>query len=635
MFDYVKSHKIITGIILFLIAIPFAFFGIDFYFKGGDVTGRVADVDGTPISQQEFARALQSRQEQLRQAMGERVDQATLDSAEVRQAVLDQLVDQQVSYRAAIAAGIRVSDAELQQVIANLPAFRENEGTGAFSRPLYEAALRSRGMSEASFEALLRRDLMVGRLRTNLAATAFVPGQVLDRLYKIRSQQREVSQVVFEPAQMQAKVKVEDADIQAYFDKNKNEFKIPEQVKVEYAVLSFDHIQKQVQVTPEAIQAYYEERKASLQGAEERRARHILVSVASDATAEQKAAAKQRAEVLVAEANKAPDQFAALATKHSEDPGSAAEGGDLGYVPRKQMVKPFDDAMFAMKEGEIAGPVETQYGFHVIKLEGIRSAPVPSFEEMKDQAEADLRKQEANKRYAEAAEEFSNLVYEQADTLQPVAERFKLEVQDGGWVSPRGSENAPLLNHEKVLSALFKDEAIKERRNIEAVEVAPTLLLAARVTDHQPAKERVLADVRAEIVQRLTQEKAVKMTQSEGESTLGELTKGKDAGLAWSAPQMLNREQTKDIPSEAAQAVFSADTSKLPAYVGQTLPDGRYVLFRISRVVEASSMDATQRKSLGRQVEQMAGTQSASAAVASQKQKADVKINPKALERNS
>jgi peptidyl-prolyl cis-trans isomerase D len=635
MFDYVKSHKIITGIIVFLIAIPFAFFGIDFYFRSGDVTGRVADVDGTPISQQEFAQALQSRQEQLRQAMGERVDQATLDSAEVRQAVLDQLVDQQVSYRAAIAAGIRVSDTELQQVIADLPAFRENEGTGAFSRPLYEAALRSRGMSEASFEALLRRDLMVGRLRSNLAATAFVPGQVLDRLYKIRSQQREVSQVVFEPAQMQSKVKVEDADVQAYFDKHKDEFKIPEQVKVEYAVLSFDHVQKQVQVTPEAVQAYYEAHKASVQGAEERRARHILVAVASDATEEQKAAAKQRAEVLVAQASKTPEEFAALATKHSEDPGSAAEGGDLGYVPRKQMVKPFDDAMFAMKEGEIAGPVETQYGFHVIKLEGIRSTPVPSFEEMKDQAEADLRKQEANKRYAEAAEEFSNLVYEQADTLQPVAERLQLEVQDAGWVSPLGSEDAPLLNHEKVLSALFKEESIKERRNIEAVEVAPTLLLAARVTDHQPAKERVLADVRAEIVQRLTQEKAVKMAQSEGESRLGELTKGQDAGLAWSAPQMLNREQSQEIPAEAAQAVFSADTSKLPAFVGKTLPDGRYVLFRISRVVEASSMDPAQRRSLGRQVEQMAGTQSASAAVESQKQKADVKINPKALERSS
>jgi len=636
MFDYVKSHKVVTGIIIFLLAIPFAFFGIDFYFKGGDVVGQVAKVDGTPIGQQEYAQALQSRQEQLRQAMGGQVDQAMLDSPEVRKAVLDQLVDQQVSYRAAVDAGIRVSDAELRKVISELPAFREDGGQGAFSRQLYEAALRNRGMSEASFEALLRRDLMVGRLRTNLAATAFVPGQVLDRLYKIRSQQREVSQVAFDPAQMQSRVKVEEAEIQAYFDKHKDEFRIPDRIKTEYVVLSLDHVQKQIQVTPEAVRAAYEERKAALQGAEERRARHILVAAADDASADQKAAALKRAGELLAQARQAPDQFADLASKHSQDPGSAAEGGDLGFVPRNQMVKAFDDAMFSMKEGEIAGPVETQYGYHVIKLEGIRSTPVPTFEELQGELEADLRRQEANKRFAEAAEEFSNLVYEQPDTLQPVADRFKVEVQKSDWMSPQGAEDAPLLNHEKVLAALFEDEAIKDRRNIEAVEVAPTLLLSARVTDHQASKERPLAEARPDILRRLTQEKAAKMAQSEGEARLAALKKGEGVGLAWTAPELINRDQRQTgIPPEAARAVFSADTAKLPAYVGHTLEDGRYVLFRISRVIEASGIDATQRKALSRQVEQMAGMETASSAVASQKQKAEVKVNEKALERNS
>lgn len=636
MFEYFKSHKVITGIILFLLAIPFAFFGIDFYFRGGDAIGQVAKVDGTPISQQEFAQALQSRQEQLREAMDGRVDQAMLDSPEVRKAVLDALVDQQVSYRAAIESGIRVSDAELAKVIAELPAFREDGGKGAFSVQLYEAALRNRGMSREGFEALLRRDLMVGRLRTNLAATAFVPGQVLDRIYRIRSQQREVSQAAFDPQQMQSRVKVEDAEIQAYYDQHKDEFRIPEKVSVEYAVLSYDHVQRQVQVAPEALAAAYEERKAALQGAEERRARHILVSVPQGATAEQKAAARKRAEDLLAQARKAPDSFAELASEHSQDPGSAAEGGDLGFVPRKQMVKPFDDAMFSMQEGEIAGPVETQYGFHVIKLERIRATPVPGFDEMKEQLEADLRTQETNKRFAEAAEEFSNLVYEQPDTLQPVAERFGIEVQKSDWLSPQGSESAPLLNHEKVLDALFKDEAIKDRRNIEATEIAPTLLLSARVTDHQPSKERPLTDVRGEIVQLLTQEKAARLAQSAGEAKLAALGKGEDAGLSWSTPEMMSRDQRREgLTPEAARAIFSADTAKLPAYAGHKLDDGRYVVFRISRVVEASGMDAAQRKSLGRQVEQMAGMESASSALESQKRKAEVEINAKALDRAS
>ncbi len=636
MFDYFKSHKIVTGVIVFLLAIPFAFFGLEYYARDGAAAGRMAEVDGTPISAQEFAQALQSRQEQLRQSMGGRVDQAMLDSPEVRKAVLDALVDQQVSYRAAIDAGIRVSDAELRQVIAELPAFRENEGTGPFSRALYEAALRNRGMSEQSFEALLRRDLMVGRLRTNLAASAFVPGEVLDRIYRIRSQQREVSQAEFDPARLQAKVKIEDSELQAYFDAHKDEFKIPERIKAEYAVLSFDHIQRQIQVAPEALAAAYEERKAAIQGAEERRARHILVSVEEGASPEQKAEARKRAEELLVQARSAPAEFADLAMKHSEDPGSAFEGGDLGFVPRKQMVQPFDDAMFSMREGGIAGPVETRYGFHVIKLESIRSAPVPTFDEMKAQLEADLRKQEANKRFAEAAEEFSNLVYEQPDTLEPVADRFGIEVQKSDWLSPMGSEDAPLLNHEKVLTALFKEDVIEERRNIEATEVAPTLLLSARVIDHQASQQRTLDEVRGEVVQRLTQEKAAQLAKTQGEAALAALRKGDRADLSWTAPEMINRDQRQGaIPPEAAQAVFSADTAKLPAYVGHTLADGRFVVFRISRVVEASSINPEQRKALGSQVEQMVGMESAVSAVVSQRQKADVKINAQALEGNS
>lgn len=636
MFDYFKSHKIVTGVIVFLLAIPFAFFGLEYYARDGAAAGRMAEVDGTPISAQEFAQALQSRQEQLRQSMGGRVDQAMLDSPEVRKAVLDALVDQQVSYRAAIDAGIRVSDAELRQVIAELPAFRENEGAGPFSRALYEAALRNRGMSEQSFEALLRRDLMVGRLRTNLAASAFVPGEVLDRIYRIRSQQREVSQAEFDPARLQAKVKIEDSELQAYFDAHKDEFKIPERIKAEYAVLSFDHIQRQIQVAPEALAAAYEERKAAIQGAEERRARHILVSVEESASPEQKAEARKRAEELLVQARSAPAEFADLATKHSEDPGSAFEGGDLGFVPRKQMVQPFDDAMFSMREGEIAGPVETRYGFHVIKLEAIRSAPVPTFDEMKAQLEADLRKQEANKRFAEAAEEFSNLVYEQPDTLEPVADRFGIEVQKSDWLSPMGSEDAPLLNHEKVLTALFKEDVIEERRNIEATEVAPTLLLSARVIDHQASQQRTLDEVRGEVVQRLTQEKAAQLAKTQGEAALAALRKGEGADLSWTAPEMINRDQRQGaIPPEAAQAVFSADTAKLPAYVGHTLADGRFVVFRISRVVEASSINPEQRKALGSQVEQMVGMESAVSTVVSQRQKADVKINAQALEGDS
>lgn len=635
MFDYVKNHKIVIGVILFILGIPFVFFGIDFYFKGGDASDQVAKVGGTPITGREFSQALQQRQDQLRQAMGGKVDQATLDSPEVRQAVLNQLVDERVAYDAATKAGIAVTTAELQEVIAGIPAFRENEGKGAFSRQQYQALLRARNLSEAGFEALLRRDLIVGRARGTLAETAFTPLAVADRVYRIRGQQREVSQVVFTPEQLRAKVAVTPEEVKAYFDKHKDEFKLPEKVKAEYVVLSLEFLQRQVQVTPEQIKQYYDEHRAQFETPEERRARHILVSVPSGAGADAKAKAREKAEKLMAEAKANPNNFAELAKQSSEDPGSAPEGGDLGFFPKGRMAKPFDEAVFSMNVGDVVGPVETQFGFHVIRLEEIKAPAGTSFEQAKAQVEEELRKAEGGRRFAEAAETFSNLVYEQPDSLQPVVDQFKLELQKSEEVTRQGSGDAPLLNQQKVLEALFNEESIKERRNTAAIEVAPNLLLAARVTDHQPAKERPFADVQAEVTRQLTEQKARKIAEETGKAALENLKQGKAEALNWSPAQVVSREQRGNLSPDAAQAVFSADASKLPAYTGVASPDGQYTIYRIGRLIEVQNVDAAQRKALAGQIDQAIGVESAAAVLASQKQKVEVRVNPKALEKSS
>ena len=242
MFDFVKSRRIVTGIILGLLAIPFAFFGIDFYFRGGDPGDQVAKVAGTRITGREFSEALRQRQESLRQGMRGQVDQALLDSPQLRQAVLDQLVDERIVYAAALKAGVTVSDADLQTVIAGIPAFRENGGTGKFSRDLYVAALRNQGMSEGGFESLLRKDLVLSRARGSMAGTSFMPTAVLDRLYKLRQQQREVSQAIFAPGQFAAQVKLDPNAAQAYYDAHKDQFRLPEKVRVEYVILSLEGI---------------------------------------------------------------------------------------------------------------------------------------------------------------------------------------------------------------------------------------------------------------------------------------------------------------------------------------------------------------------------------------------------------
>jgi peptidyl-prolyl cis-trans isomerase D len=636
MFDLVRNSKIVVGIILGLLAIPFAFFGVDFYFRGGDSMDNVAEVGGATITSREFTEALQRQQEQIREQLQGQADAALLDSPQVREGVLNQLVDERVAYATAIKRGITVSGAELQAVIAATPAFRENGGEGAFSRKLYEAALRSQGMSEPMYEDLRRRNLILGRLVGTLPATGFVPASVVERLYRIGQQQRQVSQAVLAPAQFAANAKVEQSEAQAFYDANKAQFMLPERARVEYLILSLDGIQKQVRVSPEEVKQYFEERRHQFEAPEERRARHILVTIPPNASAEQKAQAKARAADLLAQAQKAPKSFAELAKKHSEDPGSAAEGGDLGFFARGRMVKPFDDAVFGMKQqGEIAGPIETQFGYHVIMLEEIKTAPGPRFETVAKDVEAELTKAQANKRFAEAAETFSNVVYEQPDSLQPAAEQFKLELQKSGWIAREGGADDPLLNNDKFLRALFTDDVIKDRRNTEAVEVAPNIIVSARVIEHEPARQRPFADVAPQIVGRLGQEKAARLAREEGEARLAKLRQGEALAMSWSAPQMVTRERRAGLHAEAAQAVFSADPGRLPAYVGAPAPDGRYVIYRISKVVEGTAVDEQMRQGLARQIERTTAQEVASATLESWKKAADVKINKKAIEKSS
>jgi peptidyl-prolyl cis-trans isomerase D len=634
MYDFVNRNKRLLEIILVVLIVPpFALFGVDWYFRGTDSADQVASVGRTRITQQEFGQALRARQEQLRQMMGGKVDQAMLDSPDVRRAVLDQLIDERISYTAALKSGMNVPVAELRSLIGDIPAFKDEKGQ--FSPQRYRELLNAQGMTEGSFEATMRKDMIISRNRELFAGTAFLPNAVVERLYKLRKQQREVSQVVLEPAQYAGQVKVGDDEVKAFYGAHKQEFEIPEKVKLEYVMLTQEAMQKQVSVTPEEIKQAYEERGAQQQKPEERRASHILIVVPQNATPEQKSKAKEKAQALLEQAKKSPKSFAELAKKNSEDPGSAVEGGDLGWSPRGRMVKPFDDAMFGMKVGEIAGPIETQFGYHVIKLNEIKASEMPSFEAMKPKLEEEVRKSKAARLFAAQAEDFSNLVYDQPDSLKPAAEKFKLNLQTSGWVTRQGGADMPLLNNEKLMRSIFGDNAIKRHQNTEAVEVAPNIIIAARVTEHEPAKQRPIEEVRAQIVAALTQEKAGETTRKEGEVLLEKLRTGGEASAKWSSSQMVTRETREGLHPEAAAAVFAADASKLPAYVGVTAPGGRYVIYRVGKVVDVDSVDPAQRKEIAKQLAPIAGQENLAARIGSLKQNADVKIDAKKLEKAS
>lgn len=627
MFDFIHGNKRIVQIILALIMLPFAFFGVDSYLRQtGESDAVVARVGSQTINRQEFAEALQQQQERLRSALGAQASQVT-DSPEFRRTVLQDLVQQQLLLNQAQEAHFTVPDAQLAQAISGIEAFQQD---GKFSQARFETLLRNRGMTPLGFENKLRQELLIEQVGEAIGETAIEPKSLTQRLLEMSREQREVSQAVISAENFLGEVKLEPNAAREYYDGHQKTFETPEQVRVQYVVLSADSLVPQIEVTEEEVRKQYQATAQQYEQKEERQASHILISVPKEADAAAKTAARERAEELASEATKNPDSFAELARKHSQDPGSAAQGGDLGSFARGVMTKPFEDAVFSMKVGEVRGPVESEFGYHIIKLTAVKEPAARSFEQVKDQIRQDLKKQKAQRKFAEIAENFSNTVFEQSDTLKPAAEAFKLDLQESGWFGRAGGETPPLKN-DKLTKAIFSDDVIKDGRNTEAVEVAPSTLVAARVLEHKPASLRSFEDVKSEITAQLVLAKAAELARKRGEEKLQALLKGEDAGLKWSEPELVSRSDPKKLEPAAVQQVFRTAVSNLPAYTGVETNKG-YRLLKISRVVQPEKMEERERAAFAQQLQNLRGQVEFRAFLASLRDNTEVKIREGALE---
>jgi peptidyl-prolyl cis-trans isomerase D len=401
------------------------------------------------------------------------LDPALLDSPELRFAALEGLVRERLLVSHAVRSGITVTDQQLREFITSQQIFQAG---GQFSHDLFESYLRSQNLSQVGFEARVRRDLLQQPLMNAFGETGFVPQTLVDRVVRLSEQAREVTLAEVSPSTFLPQVKVDDAAVQSYYEGHKAEFQVPEQVRVEYVVLSLDNLAAQIDVAEQEVRQAYEQNRARYTTSEERRARHILIPVAASANAEVKAEAKAKIEELLKQAQAKPEAFAELARTHSQDPGSAPAGGDLGFLERGATKKPFDDALFAMKEGAIVGPVETEFGYHLIKLEEVRGGAVKAFEAVRAAIESDLKRVRAQRLYAEAAEKLNNMAYEQSESLKPAAEQLKLPVQQSPWISRQPQPGSP-LGGERFLKAVFSEDVLKNQRNSEVVEVAPGTLI--------------------------------------------------------------------------------------------------------------------------------------------------------------
>ena len=628
MFDFVHKNKRIIQVFLALIALTFMTWGIESYTRmrgGRDV---VATVNGLEISSREFGDELRRQQDQLRQLFGRNYDPATFDTPESRRALLDSLISQRRVASAAVKSNLPVPDEVLADTIHSIPAFRGPDGN--FSRSTYEAVLRNQNppLTPGQFEGRLRYDLSLSQLARAVGDAAIPSRTVSERLAALEAQQREVSDFRIPAQQFMAQVKVDDAKVKAHYDANLADYQTPERIRAEYVVLSADSLATQEAVKPEEVRALWE----STVGPKLR----------------EKEEARKKAQAILAEVRKNPESFAEVAKKESQDPGSKDNGGDLGFSARGAFVKPYEDAVFRMKQGQISDVVESEFGFHIIRLTGIQKKdgkeerrsshiliPAPAdakpFEAMRADIEAELRKQRVSRRFSESADAFQNMVYEQPDSLKPVAERFKLKIQTTGWVAKSAKQELGALDNPKLIAALFSADALRNKRNTDAIEVAPNTLVAARVVEHQPAAQRKFDEVKGEIAEMLRRREAVELARKEGTAKLEQLRKGADAGVKWGAAKSVSRRDPQGLPNEVLRQVMSADVSKLPAYIGTPVADAGYVLLRINKVIEADPKKESKEAS-----ERAGGLMAAAqyeAYVASLRKQADIEINQANLER--
>ncbi|MFT4268985.1 MAG: SurA N-terminal domain-containing protein [Xenophilus sp.] len=591
MFDFFRKYNKFVMIFLFLLIIPsFVLFGVERYTemaRGGD---KVAMVDGQPITRPEWEAQHRNEADRLRQQMPG-ADPSLLDSEAARYATLERMVRDRVLAAAANSEHLAVTDERLARVFAedpDLAAFRGADGR--FDRQRFTQITH---MTPEQYEAAVRLDLSRRQVLAGVASTASVSQAQAEVALNAVYDGREVQVARFEPVQFASKVAVSDADLDAYYKEHASQFQAPEQASIEYIVLDLAAAKKAVSINEADLKSYYEQNQSRLGAPEERRASHILITAPKDAPAADREKARAKAGQLLVEVRKNPAGFAELAKKNSQDPGSAEKGGQLDFVTRGAMVKPFEDALFAMKKGDVSGIVETEFGYHIIRLDDIKPAVVPPFEQVKARIEDEVRTQQATQEFAKQAEVFSDVVYQQADSLQPAADQLKLPIRkaDGVTRTPLPGAKGALASR-NFLAALFAPESLERKHNTEAIEIGANQLAAGRVAKYAAARTLPFDEVKPQVRERLVNERAAALAKAEGEAKL-KAWQANAAGASLGAATAVSRGAAQSQPAALVEAALRTDASKLPAWLGVDLGAEGYAVVRVNKeVVRPAPADA-------------------------------------------
>ena len=581
MLQAFRTHKRWMMFIAMIFIIPsFVVTGIYSYNRMSDSENDLATVGDTSITMMDFDNAKRQYLDNFRRQMGQSFKPNMLDTAEARASILAALISDRAISLEIASEYMNVGEADAINLVKQAPAFQRD---GKFSTEAYQQFLNSMGKSDEQFVLELRRDLTRQMLLSAVSQTTQASNTVAQRIHDLLTEERTIRTFEIKPTAFLKSVSVTDAEAQSYYDQNKSLFAVPESVDIEYVVLSPESY-KNIKASEDDIKTFYEQNLQRFSTPEERRASHILIAVNNEKT---DADAKKEADEIY-------KQLQADQSK-SADPGSARQGGDLGFFQKGMMVPEFDNAVFSGKKGDLVAPVKTQFGYHIIKIVDVKAAQAKPLKEVRGEIEALYQQQAAIRAFAEDAENFSNMVYEQSESLQPVAERFGLKIQTVKNVT-RDFEDQ--LINPNVIEALYGFDVLEDKRNSNAIEVASNTLLSARVTAHHKQTVKTFDEVKGDIVATLKNQKATEAARAQGSADIAKLLDKKSASAKFGDKTVISRERPGAYAYEVVTAALRPEANKLPTYTGVQTQDGSYFVIEVqsSKKIEASPEQLAMRK---------------------------------------
>ncbi|MDP9713226.1 UNVERIFIED_ORG: peptidyl-prolyl cis-trans isomerase D [Pseudomonas fluorescens] len=571
--------KTIIGVIVALMALT----GFDAIFQATTHKNEAAKVNGEEISQNELSQAVDMQRRQLMQQLGKDFDASLLDEKMLRESALKGLIDRKLLLQGAEQSKFAFSEAALDQVILQTPEFQVD---GKFSSDRFDQVIRQLGYSRMQFRQMLAQEMLIGQLRAGVAGSGFVTDAQVLAFARLEKQTRDFAtlNIKADPSA----VKLTDDEVKAYYDEHAKEFMTPDQVVIDYLELKKASFFDQVAVKDEDLQAAYQKEIANL--SEQRRAAHILIEV-NDKTTE--AQAKAKIEEVQARLAKG-EKFEALAKEFSQDPGSANNGGDLGYAGPGVYDPAFEKALYSLNKDQVSEPVRTDFGFHLIKLLGVEAPEVPTLASLKDKLTRELKTQQVEQRFVEATKQLEDSSFEASDLAQP-AQDLKLTVHTSKPFGREGGEG--VAANRAVVTAAFSTEVLEEGANSTAIELDPETVIVLRAKEHLKPTQLPLESVATAIRTQLTKEHASAAAKTKAEQLIASLRDGKTPldkavdGQSWKVTEAANRAQ-EGVDPAVLQALFRMPkpaAKDKPTFTSVTLADGSLTIVRLNGVNEAAA----------------------------------------------